>query len=135
MYNYSCVRQLQILEPPFHIITKGFGAGTAILQMYELHISLHAGKSLAEMKQEQARSKTVPSPVHLEVDDCVKVNHLGVNMYGTLKWLGDLPERGEMAGIEMVSTKHACSIVAWEKQSHCLMVMLTAFYRLCSTQS
>ena len=48
----------------------------------------------------------MPSPVDLEVDDVVKADHLGVVMYGTVKWLGDFPEGAEMAGIEMVSTKH-----------------------------
>ena len=55
------------------------------------------------MKQERARSAAMPDPVHFEVGDAVKVKYLGVDMYGTLKWQGDLQDGANMAGIEMVS--------------------------------
>ena len=55
------------------------------------------------MKQERARSATMPDPVHFEVGDAVKVKHLGLDMYGTLKWQGNLQDKADMAGIEMVS--------------------------------
>ena len=45
----------------------------------------------------------MPAHVQFEVGDAVKVNYLGVDMYGTLKWQGDLPDGEDMAGIEMVS--------------------------------
>ena len=45
----------------------------------------------------------MPEHVQFEVGDAVKVNYLGVDMYGTLKWQGDLPDGEDMAGIEMVS--------------------------------
>ena len=56
-----------------------------------------------ELKQELARNTAMPAHVQFEVGDAVKVNYLGVDMYGTLKWQGDLPDGEDMAGIEMVS--------------------------------
>ena len=65
-----------------------------------------AGKSLDELKQELARNTAMPDHVHFEVGDAVKVTYHGVDMYGTLKWQGNLPEGGDMAGIEMVSVQY-----------------------------